>query len=388
MPLDRSSVPVELDQVLSMFDAQTREAAAKNLVGFGDAFAGRGPALGRTIEELSPLFGHLHAGDEQPGRPGDRHCAASSASSATTTAVIAPISKHATPQLFTSMADTFEAIARDPEALKQTIAKAPPTMDVGIDSFRVQRPFLDRPDGVLDRPRGRHERAARGAADGQPRDRGRARRCSERAVALNDAPAGRDATRSRTSTTAPGTNVALRGLTATVTTLNPQLRYFGPYVTVCNCWNYFWTNVAEHFSEQDITGPAQRALLNFAGQQDNSLGAMGAERPANGEGVKNGTPQYLQGQTYGAAVDRGRPRRLRGRPARLPRATGARRPTRSTWSRATRARPAPRARRTPAARACPRARRSRAIPRRARTRRCHALGAGGPLMRRASAHRA
>jgi hypothetical protein len=106
---------------------------------------------------------------------------------------------------------------------------------------------------------------------------------------------------------APGTNAALRGLTATVTTLNPQLRFYGPYVTVCNSWNYFWTYLAEHFSEPDTTGSAQRALVNLTGRQEDSLGSMGADEPANGEGVIEGTPQYAQDQPYGAAVDaRGR----------------------------------------------------------------------------------
>ena len=35
-----------------MFDEPTREAAQENLRGFGDAFAGRGAAVGRTLEEL------------------------------------------------------------------------------------------------------------------------------------------------------------------------------------------------------------------------------------------------------------------------------------------------------------------------------------------------
>ena len=45
--------------------------------------------------------------------------------------------------LFTSMADTFEALGRDEQALKAFIAKSPSTLDVGTDSFRVQQPFLD-----------------------------------------------------------------------------------------------------------------------------------------------------------------------------------------------------------------------------------------------------
>ena len=103
-------------------------------------------------------------------------------------------------------------------------------------------------------------------------------------------------------TAAPSTNAAIRALTATVTTLNPQLRFYGPFVTVCNAPNYFFTYLAEHFSEADSTGQAQRALLNFAGQQDDSLGSMGADEPANGQEVKQGNKQYLHGDPYGAAI--------------------------------------------------------------------------------------
>ena len=48
------------------------------------------------------------------------------------------------------MADTFEALGRDESALKQTISDSPPTMDVAIESFRVQRPFLANLEGFGD----------------------------------------------------------------------------------------------------------------------------------------------------------------------------------------------------------------------------------------------
>ena len=104
-------------------------------------------------------------------------------------------------------------------------------------------------------------------------------------------------------TEAPGTNAGLRGLTATVATLNPSVRYIGPFITVCNGLNYFTTYFNEHFSEEDQVGQSQRALLNNTGRQDNSLSSMGASEPANGEDVREGTPQFLQAQAYGAAID-------------------------------------------------------------------------------------
>ena len=203
-------------------------------------------------------------------------------------------------QLFTGMADTFEALGRDEQALKDFIAKSPPTMDTGISSFRVQRPFLTDLTafskdfaGATEELKGAQPPLNDAVRIGTPVQR--------RLPTLNEETAKTLGT-VRGVAEAPGTNAALRGLTATVTTLNPQLRFYGPYVTVCNSFNYFFTFLAEHFSEPDTTGSAQRALVNTTGRQEDSLGSMGADEPANGEGVQEGTPQYAQDQPYGAAV--------------------------------------------------------------------------------------
>ena len=202
--------------------------------------------------------------------------------------------------LFTSMADTFEALGRDEEALKAFIAKSPSTLDTGTQSFRVQQPFLDDLtafskdfSGATHELRGALPPVNRAVEIGTP--------VQERSVKLNDELRKTLGTVEDVAE-APGTNAALRGLTATVTTLNPQMRFYGPYVTVCNSWNYFFTYLAEHFSEPDTTGSAQRALVNTTGRQEDSLGSMGADEPANGKAVTEGTPQYGQDQPYGAAI--------------------------------------------------------------------------------------
>jgi hypothetical protein len=101
--------------------------------------------------------------------------------------------------------------------------------------------------------------------------------------------------------TAPETNVALNALSSTVSTLNPMIRYLGPYQTVCDYWNYWWTYLSEHISEQTNVGFAQRALLNFAdGTQPDNVGSLPATEPANGQ---KGGPEFLHAQPYGAAID-------------------------------------------------------------------------------------
>ncbi len=100
---------------------------------------------------------------------------------------------------------------------------------------------------------------------------------------------------------APGTNVAINALNATVTTLNPLIRYLGPFQTTCDDWDYWWTYLAEHQTAQDSVGFAQRVLLMFGdSQQPDNVGTQGAVHPANGQ---SGGPEYLHSQVYGAAVD-------------------------------------------------------------------------------------
>jgi hypothetical protein len=102
----------------------------------------------------------------------------------------------------------------------------------------------------------------------------------------------------------PGTNVAVNGLASTVNTLDPTIRYLGPYVTVCNGWNYMWVEIADLVSEQTNFGMAQRALLNFGNQQTDSVGTLPAAQPANGQGVPPGQqPEYLHNDNYAAAID-------------------------------------------------------------------------------------
>jgi virulence factor Mce-like protein len=298
VPIEQASFATELDEVYEMFDEPTRTAAQGNLRGFGDSFAGRGQSVGRTLEELPPLMTALEPvmatlAAEETDLDGFFRELGDAAR------IVAPVSEQ-NAALFTSMADTFEALGRDEQALKDLIAKSPSTMDVGVRSFRVQRPFLDDVTALSeDLAPATHE--LRAALPTVNRAVEVATPVQERAVRLNDE-VRKTLNTVRDVAEAPGTNAALRGLTATVATLSPQMRFYGPYVTVCNYWNYWWTYLAEHFSEPDSTGSAQRALANVTGRQEDSIGSMGANEPANGKEVLEGTPQFAQDQPYGAAI--------------------------------------------------------------------------------------
>ncbi len=108
---------------------------------------------------------------------------------------------------------------------------------------------------------------------------------------------------------APGTNIAINALGDTTDTLNPMIRYLGPYQTVCDYWDYWWTYLSEHISQPTSYGFSQRALLNLADPGTNSLQQLGATAPVNGGAGTSGAlsafggVQYLHGPAYGAAID-------------------------------------------------------------------------------------
>jgi hypothetical protein len=200
------------------------------------------------------------------------------------------------------MATTFAAFSQNPQALKDTISKSPPTLDVSTRSLHDQIPFLRDAAAFgndLNVATGELRRALPivnpALKVGIP--------VLKRTPELNNDLHGALVALKNLSES-PTTNLALRALTGTVGTLNPTLRYLGPYVTVCNFWNYFWTFVAEQFSESDPTGNIQRALLQGANHQDNNVAKSDATLPANGRNVPpNEEPEYLHAQPYGAAVD-------------------------------------------------------------------------------------
>jgi hypothetical protein len=291
---------VQIDDVFRIFDRPTRIASQENLTGFGNALTERGPDLNQTIQAAPSFFGHL--APVMANLADNRTQLARFFQSLNRfTGTIAPVAG-VNAQLFTDMATTFEAFSRDPQALKDTIAKSPPTLDVSTRSLHDQLPFLNdmaKFGGDLNVATNELRRALPDVNPalkvGIP--------TLKRSTQLNDDL--REALGAlRDLAAAPTTNMALRALTATVGTLNPTLRYLGPYVTVCNFWNYFWTFVAEQFSEVDSSGNIQRALFQSANHQKNSVGSSNATLPANGEQVPPGEdPEYLHAQPYGAAID-------------------------------------------------------------------------------------
>ena len=303
MPISQTTVPVQIDDVFNTFTPRTRTAIQGNLVGIGNTLAGRGEALSETLQNLPPLLGYLAPVAANLANP-QTELTRFFDTVDTFTGIVAPLSQ-VNSQLFTDMATTFGALSRNPKNLEQTIAESPSTLSVSTQSLRVQQPFLvDLAKlGNELRPATAELRAA--LPDINP------------ALEVGAKTLARTPVRNRglqhvmvslkNLALAPGTNVALNGLTATVDTLNPMMRYLGPYVTVCNDFNYFWTYLADDVSETTSFGTAQRVLFKLANiLQPNNVGIEGAAAPADGGGTNLGPlggNEYLHDQGYGAAID-------------------------------------------------------------------------------------
>jgi ABC-type transporter Mla subunit MlaD len=296
---------VPIDRVNEQFPPRTRDAVRHNLRGFGNALAGRGPSVNESISELPRLFALLEPVSANLADPQTR-LGRFFRELGDAARVVAPIAAIQA-RLFTRSADTFEALSRDTFALQETISRTHPSLRAGTQSFRVQQPFLAESIALAreTQPVTRDLRPALPVIN---------EALEEGVPVLRRSPPYWEDTKltfieTRELVEDPATGRALRALTGTSRTVKPQLRFLGPYQTVCNYWNYWWTFLGEHVGQETPYGFAQRALLKSAPRQRNAIGSMAATQAANGEGYeqtpvneRSGPPVFAHGQPYGAAI--------------------------------------------------------------------------------------
>jgi virulence factor Mce-like protein len=318
IPLGKTSEPLELEDVLSTFDRDTRPDVQEATQGFGDAFAGRGQSINDAIRALNPFFTHLTPVMQNLADP-DTELDQFFLQIGRASAQAAPVAEIQA-ELFTDMADTFAAFSDDPEALQLTIEKQPPTLDTAIRSFRVQRPFLaDFAD---------LSRRLRPAAQELPRSLPAVNDAFRvgtpilpRTVALNE--------RLQSATGEledlfqnPNTLMSLRDLDAALAVTRPAAEFIAPYQTVCNYFVYFVHPLGEHQSQlgMDKSGTVQnQGAKSVNGEQPNNYGtiqssrnvdvppgvdARGAKAPLDGSMGPPGEPIHrLQAPLYNPAID-------------------------------------------------------------------------------------
>ncbi|HYH60489.1 MAG TPA: MlaD family protein [Solirubrobacterales bacterium] len=250
----------EFDAINNTFDNETRNAARENLAGFGGAFAGRGASLNDAIEGLGPLMQNLGPVSRVLSDPSTK-LERFITSLARSAEIVAPVSEQQA-QFFTNAAIAFDAIARDPEALKETISEGPPTLTTAIDTLPRQRPFLAEFAELSRRlrPGVQDLRTAlpslNSAIDvGTP--------VLRRTVAMNrdlrSVLVELDNLIKQESTT-----VSLRRLRDTFDSAQHFSEWFVPAQTVCNYWNYWFTFLPEALSDRDQVGFSFRQALTNA----------------------------------------------------------------------------------------------------------------------------
>jgi virulence factor Mce-like protein len=302
MPLGQTTVPVQFDDVFKTFDPKTRGAIQESLVGAGDTLSARGSDLNDTISSLPELLGHLQPVASYLSDPKSQLIPFVDNLDRLMETVSPVAAQNA--DLFRQMATTFAAIDKQPNNLKATIARSPSTLAVSTQSLKVQQPFLVDLTSL-----GKDLTPATASLDDALPQINPAIEAGTRTLAQTPS-LNRNLQQVMTAlknlAQSPGTNIALNGLVSTVNTLNPMVRYLGPYQTVCDDWNYWWTYLSEHISEQTAFGFAQRVLFNQQNSaQPNNLGTEGATAPVNG-GVPDsplGGDEFLHAQPYGAAID-------------------------------------------------------------------------------------
>jgi virulence factor Mce-like protein len=307
--LAQSTKPIELDEFFSTWNDDMRRDQRTTLEGYGNALAGRGSSINSAIEDLVPFMTHL---EPVMRSLSDRDTELDNffPQLRRTAGQIAPVADTYA-ELFGNMATTFEALSRHEQSLRDTIERAPDTLEAGIQSFPVQRPFL-RDSGELavklEPVAEEIERSLPKVADAF--DVG--------APVLEKAPPFYERTERVFNAVEglmenPNTLLALRDLDRLLEVAAPLVEFVAPYQTVCNYWVYYWTGISEHVSEPVRGGTVQRTNLKSDNRtQDNRLSSSEAERPVDvpkgqdphdAKAPNGDALQALHGGAYGSAID-------------------------------------------------------------------------------------
>jgi virulence factor Mce-like protein len=272
--------PVEIDEFLSMFDAPTRAAIQDGLFEFGNAVAGRGPALNEALGVLPSVLEHLEPVTANLAAP-DTGLARFVAALAATAAEVAPVAETQA-QLFVSLDTTFGALAEVARPfIQETISESPPTLDAGTRALPVVRPFLAHSAELFTELQPGVETLAETAPvltdaieTGIP-----ALRASPE---LNRAVASTALALQRFNDDS-GVRSGLSRLNQTVKTLGPTVRFITPSQTVCNYATLLFRNLSSSVSQGSSGGRWQRISVFEPPTGPNNEGSY-ADAPASGGG--------------------------------------------------------------------------------------------------------
>jgi virulence factor Mce-like protein len=300
IPLKYAGNPVELDDVLSMFNAKTRQAGATNTIGFGNAFAGRGESINTAIGAFKPLLKDIIPVARLLRAP-STHLPRLFSALDRFAQIVAPAAETQA-QLFDNLDTTFGALAKVARPfIQDSITNGPPSLDTGIRDFPQIRPFLHNTQVLfhLLRPGARALRTAAPALSsalviGTP--------VLRQSVALNHRlkPLLTELERFSQNPMVPR---GIKSLTDVVRNLKPTLDYLAPAQVQCNYVTLWFRNVSSLLSEGDANGTWQRFIIVPTPNGPNSEGGQAA-KPANGPTVEN----HLHADPYPHTGSPGQPK--------------------------------------------------------------------------------
>jgi virulence factor Mce-like protein len=308
IPLTQSMKPIELDEFFGIQNDEFRRNQQIVFEGYGTALSGRGTDINELIRDLRPFMAKLEPVMRNLSDP-DTELNNLFRQAGRTSGQIAPVARNYA-SLFVNMGIAFEALSRHPDHLRGTIERARPTIDEGIESFRVQRPFLRDSADLAEELRpvaAEIEHSIPKVADAlevgapvQAKVPTLYRNTENVFHSLEDLAAN------------PNTLLGLSSLRRTLEVATPLVEYVSPYQTVCNYWTYYWSAISEHVSEIVPGGTGQRSLSKSGNNtQDNRINSTDADRPVDVPANENprtarypdGPKQALHGGAYSSAID-------------------------------------------------------------------------------------
>ncbi|HEY5332039.1 MAG TPA: MlaD family protein [Solirubrobacterales bacterium] len=275
--------PGDIDKFFDMFNTPTRKAIQRNLAGFGNALAGRGPQLNQAIGALRGLV--------EEGEPAVTNLAAPSTNFGgffkaleALSATVAPVAEQQA-SMFVVLDQTFAAFAHVSRPyIQETIEKSPPTLETVNAGLPKINPFL-------------HD-TARFFAALQPGAKALAETSPVIAEslhagvpALNSTPVLNNQLQPTAEALlkfqeAEGTMIGLQLLTDLNKNLEPPLRFITPAQTTCNYFSLTFRQVASASSQGNEYGRWLN-FISFAPPEGPNSESGQAAAAANGPDPEN-----------------------------------------------------------------------------------------------------
>lgn len=272
--------PGDIDKFFDMFNAPTRKAIQRNLAGFGNALAGRGPQLNEAIGALRGLV--------EQGEPAAANLAAPSTNFGgffkaleAFSATVAPVAQQQA-SMFVALDQTFAAFAHVSRPyIQETIEKSPGTLDTVNASLPKIDPFLQDTARFFTALKP----GAKALAETSPII---AESLRAGVPALNNSPVLNNQLLPTAEALlkfqeSEGTMTGLELLTSLNKNLEPPLRFITPAQTVCNYGTYTFKEVASASSQGNKYGKWLN-FISFGPPEGPNSESGQAAAPANGQG--------------------------------------------------------------------------------------------------------